>query len=134
MLTIDPDKVCYIIIKARAFDAKVDVVEPDPGSNASEGDMREVLEDYPDDPTFGEVKGAIEALNEDEQVELVALAWLGRDDFTAEEWAEARTRAAEARNDHSADYLLGIPLLGDYLEEGLAMMGHSCEDVERGHL
>ena len=134
MLTIDPDKVCFIIIKARAFDAKVDVVEPDPGSNASDEDMREVLEDYSNDATLGEVKDAIESLNEDEQIELVALAWLGRDDFTAEEWADARERAADAHNSRTAEYLLGIPLLGDYLEEGLAMMGHSCEDFERGHL
>jgi hypothetical protein len=32
-LNISPEKVCYIIIKAREFDAKVEPVEPDPGSN-----------------------------------------------------------------------------------------------------
>ena len=45
MLPIDPDKVCHIIPKARAFDVKTDVVEPDPGSNMADDDMLEVLED-----------------------------------------------------------------------------------------
>jgi hypothetical protein len=35
-LTISPEKVCFIIIKAREFDAKDEVTEPDPGSNPSD--------------------------------------------------------------------------------------------------
>ena len=30
-LTISPEKVCFIIVKAREFDAKDVVTEPDPG-------------------------------------------------------------------------------------------------------
>ena len=43
MLTIDPDKVCHIIVKARALDAKTGIVEDDPGSNMAEDGMLEVL-------------------------------------------------------------------------------------------
>jgi hypothetical protein len=35
-LTISPEKVCFVIIKAREFDAKDEVTEPDPGSNPSD--------------------------------------------------------------------------------------------------
>ena len=35
-LTILPEKVCFIIVKAREFDAKDEVTEPDPGSNPSD--------------------------------------------------------------------------------------------------
>jgi hypothetical protein len=73
MLQIDPQKVCYLIIKAREFDAKVAVVEPDPGSNPSDEGMRGVLEDYPDDPVDAEIRTLVDSLNEDEQIDLVTL-------------------------------------------------------------
>ncbi len=128
MITIDPDKVCHIIVKARAFDAKEEVVEEDYASNPADEDMREVLQDYPDDPTYDELREFIAALNEDEQIELVALTWLGRGSFTAEEWEEAKAEASRAHNDRTAEYLLGMPLLADYLAEGLAAFGVSCEE------
>ncbi len=128
MITIDPDKVCHIIVKARAFDAKEEVVEEDYGSNPADEDMREVLQDYPDDPTYEELREFINALNEDEQIELVALTWLGRGSFTTEEWEEAKAEAGRAHNERTAEYLLGMPLLADYLAEGLAAFGLGCEE------
>lgn len=128
MLTIDPDKVCWVILKAREFDAKTAPVEEDPGSNPIDEEMREVLEDLPDDPVEEELKAFIDGLNEDEQVELVALAWVGRGSFSAEEWPEAVAEARRAHNDRTAEYLLGIPLLSDYLLEGLAAFGLGCEE------
>lgn len=133
-LSISPEKVCYIIIKAREFDAKVEPVEPDPGSNPADSGEREVLEDYDDDPTLTELRAAIDGLNDDEVVDLVALTWLGRGDFTADGWEDAKTLARERHRRHSANYLVGVPSLGDYLEEGLAALGYSCEDYETGRL
>jgi Protein of unknown function (DUF3775) len=131
MIGISLENVCFIISLARAFDVKVDVVEPDPGSNPADEDMREVLEDYGDDPTFLELKTFIDSLNVDEQGSLVAIAWIGRGTFTKDEWDEALAEAQRARSVPTSDYLLGIPVLGDYLEEGLAELGYSCEDIER---
>ena len=133
-LNISPEKVCFIILKAREFDAKVDPRESDPGSNPADGGGREILEDYADDPTFAELNAAIEGLNDDEVVDLIALAWLGRGDFARESWEEARSLARERHRHHSARYLVGMPALGDYLEEGLATLGYSCEDYEVGRL
>ena len=93
MMTIDPDKVCRLILLARRFDVKVGVVEPDPGSNMAEDEMVEVLEDYPDDNVENDILGYIRELNVDEQVELVALAWIGRGSYTADEWKEALSEA-----------------------------------------
>jgi hypothetical protein len=134
MLEISPEKVCWIVVKAREFDAKVEVVEPDPGSNPSDEDMREVLEDYADDPTYQELVEFIGGLNEDEQVELVALAWLGRGDYGVDEWNDLLAEARRARTGHTAEYLLGMPLLADYIEEGLAAMDLSCEEFKMGRL
>jgi len=129
-LNISAEKVCYIIVKAREFDAKVDPVEPDPGSNPADSGEREVLEDYADDPAAEELRTAINGLNDDEVVDLIALAWLGRGDFGKADWQEARALATERHRHHSAAYLMGMPALGDYLEEGLSLLGHSCEDYE----
>jgi hypothetical protein len=134
VLSISPEKVCFIIIKAREFDAKDAVTDPDPGSNPTDDREAAVLEDHEDDPVVEELTGFIGALTEDEQIDLVALAWLGRDDFTASDWDAVRDEAASAHNNRTASYLLGMPLLGDFLEEGLSMLGYSCEEFEIGRL
>jgi len=129
-LTISPEKVCFIIIKAREFDAKEEVNEPDPGSNPSDDKEAAVLEDREDDPVVEEITSLINSLSEDEQIDLVALAWLGRDDNSVADWADIREEAARAHNERTASYLLGMPMLGDFLEEGLSTLGYSCEEFE----
>jgi hypothetical protein len=133
-LTISPEKVCFVIVKAREFDAKDEVTEPDPGSNPSDDKDAAVLEDHGDDPVVEEITSFINSLSEDEQIDLVALAWLGRDDYSAGDWSTVREEASRAHNERTADYLLGIPLLGDFLEEGLSMLGYSCEEFEINRL
>ena len=130
VLTISPEKVCFIIIKAKEFDAKDEVTEPDPGSNPSDDKGAAVLEEHEDDPVVEELTSLINSLSEDEQIDLVALAWLGRDDYSAGDWPTLREEAARAHNQRTAQYLLGTPLVGDFLEEGLSMLGHSCEEFE----
>lgn len=134
MLTIPLAKLTYIIEKAREFDAEVPAGADEDGSNAADDDEREILLDTPDNPTEQELRDAIEGLNTDEQEELLALIWIGRGDFTADEWRDAVRQAREARTGTEADYLIGTPLLADYLEEGVAALGLSLEDEERGHL
>ena len=129
-LTISPEKVCFIIIKAREFDAKEEANEPDPGSNPSDDKEAAVLEDREVDPVVEEITSLINSLSEDEQIDLVALAWLGRDDYSAADWADVREEAARAHNERTASYLLGMPMLGDLLEEGLSTLGYSCEEFE----
>jgi hypothetical protein len=127
-LGIATDKVCHIIWKARAFDAKEADSDPDSGSNATDDGMTDVLENKPDDPVYRELLSFIRALDEDEQISLVALAWVGRGTYDASEWQQAVDTARTERNARTAEYLLGLPLLGDYLEEGLAAFDESCAD------
>jgi hypothetical protein len=136
-LAISPEKVCFVIVKVREFGAKDAVTEPDAGSNPSDDKMISVLEDHGDDPVVEELTSFISTLTEDEQIDLVALAWLGRDDNTIEDWPELRQEAARvhrSRRTHTADYLLGMPLLSDQLEEGLSLFGQSCEEFEVNRL
>jgi len=39
-----------------------------------------------------------------------------------------RAEAARAHNRRTADYLLGIPLLADYLGEAVSLFGIECEE------
>lgn len=127
-LSISPEKVCFIVMKAHQFDVKDVVTDPDSSSNAADDAMLSVLEDHPDDPTYRELRAFIGMLSEDEQIDLVALTWLGRGDGTLDEWEDLREEAARLHNKRTAAYLLGKPMLGDHLEEGLALFGCSCED------
>lgn len=129
-LSIALDKVCFIVVKAREFDVKDAVSDPDSGSNATDDGMIDVLEDHADDPTFDELTAFIDDLTVDEQVDLVALAWLGREDNTISDWKELRAEAARAHNNRTAAYLLGMPLLPDQLQDGLTQLGLSCADYE----
>jgi len=127
-LSIPTDKLCFIIAKAREFDVKDIVTIPDEGSNATDDAMISVLEDHRDDPVMREISAVIFAMSEDEQIDLVTLAWIGRGDGTIEDWDELRAEAARAHNKRTASYLLGMPLLPDYLEEGLSQFGLSCSE------
>lgn len=129
-LVISPASVVHVIARAKAMAVKDVVTEPEPGSNPTDDGMVEILEDHPDDPVDEELQGFIDNLGEDEQIDLVALAWLGRDDGSVEEWPEVRRQAAEAHNDRTASYLLGMPLLADFLEAGLSTLGYSVEELE----
>ena len=127
-LSIPTDKIAFIIVKARAYDVKEAVSDPDTGSNPTDDGDTSVLEDGADDLTRRELMDAIRGLNEDEQIELVALAWLGRGTFSIDEWDEAVETARTEHNNRTAQYLLSLPLLGDYLEDGLANFGESISD------
>jgi len=133
-LNVDLETVCFIIFKAREFDVQEGVMDEDPGSNASDDGFREVLASHGDDQTYAEIKSLIDSLDVDERSALVALSWVGRGDYDANDWDEAFTMAQERHNNRTAEYLLGMPLLADLLQNGLGELGLSCADYEKEHL
>ena len=133
MLEINTDKVCFVIIKAREFDVQVEGLEAD-DSNATDDNFASVFASGKDDSVRKELKAFIDAMDEDEQRELVALCWVGRGDFSPEEWESAVAEARNRRQGSTAEYLIGTPLVSDYLEEGLSKFDLSCEGFEMGRL
>jgi Protein of unknown function (DUF3775) len=127
-LGISTEKVRFLIEKARQFDVKEATSDPDSGSNAADDDMIDVLQDNGKDPVIREIAGFINALSEDERVELVALMRLGRGDAGIDEWEDLRKDAADQRDRHTARYLLGEPMLGDFLAQGLDEFGLTWDD------
>ena len=126
-LEISPAKVGFVIVKAREIAAKV--AAWDDGAT-SDHDADSILESFSDDATQDQLKEFIRDLNVDEQASLVALAWIGRGSFAPEELDEALATARAEQNSRTDEYLLGMPLLPDYLEEGLERLGYSVEDAE----
>jgi hypothetical protein len=134
-MDIAVETVCYVINRAREVMADLDPLDNETGRHAADDVMREDLPEEDDavsieNPEFDDLKEYIDSLNEDEQAELVALTWIGRGTYTAEDWNEAVEVAHEEHPKRVARYLLSQPLLADELEEGLAEMGFSCEDVD----
>ena len=121
MLGIAVEKVCDLITHIRAFDIKIPADYSRQSDATTEVSALEAVEDVGEEPVYDELASFIGALNEEEQINLVALTWLGRGDFSADDWESGLAAAKDARSDHTDTYLLGIPLLSDYLEEGLAL-------------
>jgi hypothetical protein len=124
------DTVSFIIVKAREYDVKEADSDPDDGSNPADDGQTDVLVDKADDPVREELLGAINGLRDDERARLVALAWLGRGTYDIDEWKSAVATALQEHHARAAEYLLGLPLLGDYLEDGLAMFDESIVDSD----
>ncbi len=123
-LSINPDTVCFVVAKAREVNVKVA-----PEGLADDGDdMERILEDYADDATYQELKAFLDVQSDDVIRELLALTWIGRGDFTADDWQSLMGDIKDVREQHTSDYLLGTPLLADYLEEGLSQFGLACDD------
>ncbi|WP_457798543.1 DUF3775 domain-containing protein [Methylocystis sp. S23] len=125
MPTINTDKVCYVVVKARELESEDEGMDAD-ASNATDDKFVSVLTEDAYDTVRGELAAFIDAMDDDEQAELVALMWIGRGDYSAEDWDEALREARARRQGPTSAYLLGSPLLASYLESGLGEFGESC--------
>jgi hypothetical protein len=129
-LGISLEAVAMIVDHSRALQAKEET-SPEQATEDEDSEAA-LLQATPNDMTEGALRAFIADLNEDERASLTALAWVGRGDYGAEEWDEARGLAVErAEGRDTADYLLGMDNLGDLLAEGVATFGFSIEDVDR---
>lgn len=116
MLQITPDKIAHIIIRAREYDSGVDAWAHS-GFRKGNGTRTE-LHDF------------IAGLNDDEQVALVAVMWIGRESFDPADLAEALATAKAEKTVPTEDYLMGEPRLADYLEAGMEALGLDPEAAE----
>lgn len=133
-LTLNPETAFFILLKAREFSAKVEAADPDEGSNPADDKSIDVLEFQADDTVEEELAVAIDGLNEDERLDLIALSWIGRGDFTFDDWAEAREDARRIERTQVGRYVLGHPTFGDDLEDALAQLDFSIDDYLDSHV
>lgn len=128
MFEVSLETVCFVVDKCREFQAKEAVAIPEPSAGPGDDWARQVLADHAEDLTLQELHAAFEDLAPAEQAEVVALMWIGRGDFEAADWEEAREEARSAWNPRTAGYILATPLAADYLEDGLAAFGYDCNE------
>ena len=130
-LELNKETVDVLIDMAHEFHARDDVIFVEEPEVADEFWSSQVSAEFDGDAYYQELKTTIEDLEPDQQISLVALVWLGRGDFSIEEWSDALGAAAESWNDHTADYLIGTSLFADYLAEGLQHFESSHPDERR---
>ena len=133
-LSISSEKVCYLIVKAREFDVQDVDTELEDGSNPSDDREIDVLEESADNPVAQEIRVFIAELGEDEKADLIGLMRLCRGDGMMADWSAMRSEGHREHAGRVAAYLMGEPLLSDYLEEGLSQFGFSCAEFEIGRL
>lgn len=127
-LDVNPENVCRLIQLAREFHAQDAVIIPDePGSPADDWPTR-ILDTYPADTTLAEFRTIVTDLDRDQQIQVVALLWLGRGDYEVEDWDALLQDADDAWTTYTADYLIAHPLLAEYLTDGLDLLGYRCDD------
>lgn len=126
---ISLDKICFVIERAHEFEDKP------PSGNISgdevhleDPDIDDLETNTYNDPVLDELSSFFENLNQDEELDLVALMWIGRGTYEPEDFREAREVAAKEATHSTRDYLLGTPLLAEHLENGLEAFGLSCGD------
>lgn len=129
MPEINPAKVCFVIEKAREFLSEDLGADPDASDEADDGE-RPVLADA-NNSVRRELVGFLRELDVDKSNALVGLMWIGRGDFEVDDWRNAVVAAADRHEGPTWRYLLGIPLLPDYLEDALSAFGRSCDNSER---
>ena len=128
MLHIPLELLCSVIDKAREFQAKEEVVLPDVTASPSEDWALQVLADHSEDYSLRELLDAIAEMSQRQRAELVAIMWIGRGDYTVEDWESAVDDAIGDYSVRAGEYLLAHPTVSDDLEEGLLALGYSCQD------
>ena len=130
-LSIDPETIRIFALKARAISAALadDYQAGNEHEIELDGQSRDghhhdgLAEEEEEDLTAEELRELIDDLNVDEAADLIALAWIGRGDYDASEWTDAVSAARERAGKRTAKYLLGMPMLADWLEDGLEAIG-----------
>lgn len=130
---LKPEFVGYLIMKMRAFQESDELdTQAHDGFAPEKGDSGLLADERNHPHDDDDITTAIDGLSSDEQCELIALAWLGRGDYEAQDWSQALEEARGRRTKRTGAYLLGMTMLADYLEEGLTALNYNVEEIEYG--
>jgi len=127
MLDLNPETVCKLIQLAREFHVQEEVVIPEVRGNPSGDWATQTLASHADDLTFQEFRSIVLDLEPGQQQQIVALLWLGREDYTLDDWDEMLEQAQTDWTPKTAEYLIVHPLLAEFLTEGLGLFGYTCD-------
>lgn len=126
------DTICRLIVRAREWDSQVPSLEPDEVDEdepVQQDDQYDVMIDEKNSSVEEEIEGLLEDLPEDELYEVLALAWIGRGTFEADDWDDALEAAADGEPEDAIAQLMDMPMLAAYLDAGLAAFDLSCDGI-----
>lgn len=128
-LGLNPEKVCFVIVKAREWGAQTGLGAPTEASDPLDDQDARVLSDTRGGRPEDEIQSIVSRMTEPEQLNLFALALIGRGSHEIENWQDALRDARVAQEENTLlNRLFDMPLLADHLEEGLSQWGHTCRD------
>ena len=131
-LRISTEKVCALIEAARELAGKVPSTAGDRTSTGDDSKLK-TIEDtpgqdfYDTDERRRETVEFVAGLNVEEQIDLLALIWIGRGDYEPEDWESARAEAEARIAARDPDYMIGDAALPQYLGDGLEAFGRTCD-------
>jgi hypothetical protein len=131
-LRISTEKVCAFIEAAREVAGKVPSNAGDRMTTGDDSRLETIVDEpgqdfYEGDDRGRQVAEFVAGLNIEEQIDLLALIWLGRGDYDIAEWDDALTEAEARIAARDPDYMIGDSTLPEYLGDGLEAFGRSCD-------
>ncbi len=127
-LHIPLETLCGIITMAREFQAKEEVVIPETPASPTDDWAMQVLADHSDDYNLREFRDTVGDLSQRQRAELIALMWLGRGDYSLDEWEDAVDQAIGDFSVRAGEYVLAHPMVADHFIDALSALGLSCEE------
>lgn len=77
---------------------------------------------------YEDLEDLLKRLRPDEKVDLVSLLYIGRGDFTEDEWDDCWNQAEDEDGEYELIELLTEAASSDLIEEGLSLIGEAGED------
>ena len=127
-LDINIEQVNYIIAMARDLEDALPRDATDDETHRGEADNPELIKDHEYDSGYQELLGFLQTLSEDELISLVAILWIGRGTYDVDDLIGALDESRDIGANRIPGYILSIPLLAEYLEEGSNLLGLSGEN------
>ena len=133
MRAISSEKVCFLIVKTREFDAKnVPIIQDISGAPTDDDGLMAVsahgdglLDDT--DTVYEELMSFLTSLSDEELVELHGMVMLGRGDVDMDGWEDALQMANDDLDESLLHRLLEIPMISDYLADSLSQFGYRAD-------
>lgn len=124
------ESICRLIIRARELEAQVPAEQTEADDDPSDSDDQfAVLEDEADTAVEEEIQTLLDDLAEDQQREVLALAWVGAGTYDASEWDDAIESASDPDSEDPVTQIMELPMLAATLEAGLAAFDLNCDGV-----
>ncbi len=119
MLKISKEKLARVILSAKEHEENAGHWDEVVQNSFNDNEISPIADELHDPVENFSLSEVFEGLNDAEKASLIALSMIGRGEVDAKDFEKAMSLALAEDTDRAATYLLRIPMVADYLEEGL---------------